>query len=103
MQDLFFLLSEPQEWFYLVITPYFKPAGWPSNKYIGEKNDIYTIKTAMSILNRQLGLLGHCQNSLTDIVRNFIMWGTPPPPILTPATSNIVNMSTVKSLLMCMC
>lgn len=37
-------------------------------KVKGVKNYIYTIKTARSILNAQLWLLGFCQNSLTNIV-----------------------------------
>lgn len=70
----------------------------------GEENDIYTIMTAGSILNAQLKLLGCCQNSWTDIVKVEALRHAGMPPIPTPTTSNIVNMSIVnKTLSRCMC
>lgn len=62
----------------------------------GEENAIYTIMTVGSVLNSQLRLLGCCQNSWTDIVNVEALSHKERPPILTPITSDIVNMSVAK-------
>lgn len=62
----------------------------------GEENAIYTIMTVGSVLNSQLRLLGCCQNSWTDIVNVEALGHKERPPILTPITSDIVNMSIAK-------
>lgn len=79
------------------------PLASTGKKYKGksEENDIYTIMTAGSILNVQLRLLGCCQNSWTDIVNVEAPSHVGMPPIPTPTTSDIVNMSIVKMDLLC--
>lgn len=57
---------------------------WKKYKVKGVKNYIYTIKTARSILNGQLWLLGFCQNSLTNIVNVEALSYEGMPPIPPP-------------------